>query len=238
MNLRIRFTKENYLKYISHHDLMRLFERTFRRANIPIKYSEGFNPQPKLSIANPLALGIASCSEYMDIQLQEKMPEEVFINKANAQLPEGIRIIKVKYIDESKSLSSLISWSCYEIKFHATNIEDVEELEQLIKKWLEEEKIVITKTKRKRNRIIKKERNIRNLIGNVVVKLKGSSTQKDTDHIVLNCLLKAGDKGNLNPRDFIKAMDKYLRMGIDWDAVEINRIALFIETDKGIRFPI
>lgn len=217
---------------------MRLFERTFRRANIPIKYSEGFNPQPKLSIANPLALGIASCSEYMDIQLQEKMPEEVFINKANAQLPEGIRIIKVKYIDESKSLSSLISWSCYEIKFHATNIEDVEELEQLIKKWLEEEKIVITKTKRKRNRIIKKERNIRNLIGNVVVKLKGSSTQKDTDHIVLNCLLKAGDKGNLNPRDFIKAMDKYLRMGIDWDAVEINRIALFIETDKGIRFPI
>ena len=174
----------------------------------------------------------------MDIQLQEKMPEEVFINKANAQLPEGIRIIKVKYIDESKSLSSLISWSCYEIKFHATNIEDVEELEQLIKKWLEEEKIVITKTKRKRNRIIKKERNIRNLIGNVVVKLKGSSTQKDTDHIVLNCLLKAGDKGNLNPRDFIKAMDKYLRMGIDWDAVEINRIALFIETDKGIRFPI
>ena len=217
---------------------MRLFERTFRRANIPIKYSEGFNPQPKLSIANPLALGIASCSEYMDIQLQEKMPEEVFINKANAQLPEGIRIIKVKYIDESKSLSSLISWSCYEIKFHATNIEDVEELEQLIKKWLEEEKIVITKTKRKRNRIIKKERNIRNLIGNVVVKLKSSSTQKDTDHIVLNCLLKAGDKGNLNPRDFIKAMDKYLRMGIDWDAVEINRIALFIETDKGIRFPI
>lgn len=217
---------------------MRLFERAFRRASIPIKYSEGFNPQPRLSIGNPLALGIASCSEYMDIQLQEKMPEEVFINKANAQLPEGIRIIKVKYIDESKSLSSLISWSCYEIKFHATNIEDVEELEQLIKKWLEEEKIVITKTKRKRNRIIKKERNIRNLIGNVVVKLKGSSTQKDTDHIVLNCLLKAGDKGNLNPRDFIKAMDKYLRMGIDWDAVEINRIALFIETDKGIRFPI
>lgn len=217
---------------------MRLFERAFRRASIPIKYSEGFNPQPRLSIGNPLALGIASCSEYMDIQLQEKMPEEVFINKANAQLPEGIRIIKVKYIDESKSLSSLISWSCYEIKFHATNIEDVEELEQLIKKWLEEEKIVITKTKRKRNRIIKKERNIRNLIGNVVVKLKSSSTQKDTDHIVLNCLLKAGDKGNLNPRDFIKAMDKYLRMGIDWDAVEINRIALFIETDKGIRFPI
>lgn len=217
---------------------MRLFERAFRRASIPIKYSEGFNPQPRLSIGNPLALGIASCSEYMDIQLQEKMPEEVFINKANAQLPEGIRIIKVKYIDESKSLSSLISWSCYEIKIHATNIEDVEELEQLIKKWLEEEKIVITKTKRKRNRIIKKERNIRNLIGNVVVKLKGSSTQKDTDHIVLNCLLKAGDKGNLNPRDFIKAMDKYLRMGIDWDAVEINRIALFIETDKGIRFPI
>lgn len=238
MNLRIRFTKENYLKYISHHDLMRLFERTFRRANIPIKYSEGFNPQPKLSIANPLALGIASCSEYMDIELQEKMPEEVFINKVNTQLPEGIRIVEVKYIEETKSLSSLIRWSCYEIEFYAANIKSIEELEESIKNWLKEEKIMVTKVKRKKNRIIEKERNIKNLIGNVIVKLKDTNAERDTKFIVLNCLLRAGDKGNLNPRDFIMAMEKYLNIGIDWDTLEINRVALFIETDGEIQSPI
>ena len=98
--LRVKFTKESYLKYISHLDLMRLFNRTFRRADIPIKYTEGFNPQPKFSIANPLALGIESISEYMDIELEEEMPVEDFIEKMNKELPKQIRILEGKYIED------------------------------------------------------------------------------------------------------------------------------------------
>lgn len=235
MNLRVKFTKKNYLKYISHHDLMRLFERAFRRANIPIKYSEGFNPQPRLSIANPLALGIASGGEYMDIELQEKIPEEMFIESINGELPEDIRVIEVKYIEEIKSLSSLISWSYYEIDFEANNLENNKELEKLISKWLEEEEIFIKKIRHKGRRTIERNRNIKDLIGNVVVK---SNAYLSQEPVVINCLLKAGDRGNLNPRDFILAMDKYLYLGIDWDTVNIYRLALFIEKDGKIESPI
>ncbi len=73
----------------------------------------------------------------------------------------------------------------------------------------------------------------------MIVKLKDTNAERDTKFIVLNCLLRAGDKGNLNPRDFIMAMEKYLNIGIDWDTLEINRVALFIETDGGeIQSPI
>lgn len=241
MNLRIKFTKKNYLRYISHHDLMRLFERAFRRADIPIKYSEGFNPQPRLSIANPLALGIASCSEYMDIELQERMLEHVFMDKVNEELPDDIKILEVKYIENTKSLSSLIRWGYYEIEFKAKNLKGLEELEKLIKNWLEEDEILMKKVKRKGNKVIEKERNIRKLMGNVVVKAKDiidGDIKKDINYIVLNCLLKAGDKGNLNPMDFMLAMDKYLNIGVDWDTVDIVRLALFIEEDGKIQLPI
>ena len=69
----------NYLKYISHLDLMRLFERTFNRIDAPIEYSQGFNPKPKISIASPLSLGIESEEEWMDIELLEKVDQEEFI---------------------------------------------------------------------------------------------------------------------------------------------------------------
>ncbi len=236
MNLRVKFTKENYLKYISHLDLMRLFQRTFRRGNIPIKYSEGFNPQPKLSIANPLALGISSVEEYMDIELYEKMSTENFINRMNEELPEDIRILDAKYIEGDKSISSLISWSYYEIEFKLYNLENNETLERLVRDWLGEDKIVIKKIKHKGKRIIEKDQDIRPLIGNVVV---NSQCSIDDLHLVkLNCLLKAGDNGNLKPIDFIKAMDKYLNIGIDFDTLNIKRIGLFMEHEGKIESPL
>ena len=235
MNLRVKFTKENYLKYISHLDLMRLFQRAFRRGNIPIKYSEGFNPQPKFSIANPLALGIASAQEYMDIELNENIPIEDFIKRMNQELPQGIRILDAKYIEESKSISSLISWSYYEIKFKANNIKDSEELDKLVKSWLKEDRIMIKKVKHKGKKAIEKDQDIRPLIGNIII--SSQSPLASLQLINLNCLLKAGDNGNLKPTDFIDAMDGYLNIGIDFNTLNIKRLALFVEREGKIEPP-
>lgn len=243
MIIRVKFTKRNYLKYISHLDLMRLFQRTFRRGDIPIKYSEGFNPQPKLSIANPLALGIASDEEYMDIDLDEKMPAEDFANKMNMELPEDIKVLEAKYIEENKSISSLVSWSFYEIKFEANNIGDEGNLESLIKEWLTKAKIIITKVRRKGKKVTEREQDIKPLIGNVIVKdmTEGWVQCHDFDtvkqYITINCLLKAGDNGNLKPTDFINAMEKYLNIGIDFDTLEIKRLKLFVENNGNIAPP-
>lgn len=234
--LRVKFTKESYLKYISHLDLMRLFNRTFRRADIPIKYTEGFNPQPKFSIANPLALGIESISEYMDIELEEEIPVEDFIKKMNEELPKEIRILKGEYIEDEKSLSSLVGLSHYEISFLFGELEGEIELKDLIDEWLKKGKIIIKRSRRKKGKIIEKEQNIRPLIGNIII--NSQFTMHNVQFVELNCLLKAGDRGNLKPTDLIEAMNKELNLNIDSDSVEIKRIDLFLEDNDKIQLPI
>ena len=234
--LRVKFTKESYLKYISHLDLMRLFNRTFRRADIPIKYTEGFNPQPKFSIANPLALGIESISEYMDIELEEEMPVEDFIEKMNKELPKQIRILEGKYIEDDKSLSSLVELSHYEISFSFKKLEENLELKQLIEEWLKKDKITIKKLKRKKGKIQEKEQNIRPLIINIVI--NEQCILNNAQFVKMNCLLKAGDRGNLKPMDLIEAMDKEFELNIDLDSVEIKRVGLFLKDDGEIELPI
>lgn len=104
MILRVKFNKKNYLRYIGHLDLMRLFHRAFNKSGIKVKYSQGFNPQPKFSIGSPLSLGIESEEEYMDIDLEEKISEEKFIKSLNRVLPKDVQILDAKYMIKDRSL--------------------------------------------------------------------------------------------------------------------------------------
>jgi len=235
MNLWIKFTKENYLKYISHLDLMRLFQRTFRRCNIPIKYSQGFNPQPKMTIGNPLALGVESAEEFMEIDLYERIPEDEFIRIVNSDLPEGIKIIEVKYVDSKSSITSFIDWSYYEIQFVANNIDDLNLLKTSIMKLLEMDQLIIEKEKRKGNKVVSQNKDVRPFIGNITI--SEGKTKKISDNeclITINCLLKSGDKGNLKPVDLLKVIEKYTDIDIDIDTAEIKRLKIYSEKDNKI----
>lgn len=86
------FSKKGPMKYISHLDLMRLFQRAFRRAGLPLKMTEGFNPHPKFSIKRALKLGLESEHEEATVTLRESMNVGNFKEKLEKQLPEGIEI--------------------------------------------------------------------------------------------------------------------------------------------------
>ena len=86
------FSKKEQMKYISHLDLMRLLMRALRRAGIPIKFSEGFNPHPKLSIKRALKLGLESEQEEATVVLREFIHPQDFKEKLQQQLPKGIEI--------------------------------------------------------------------------------------------------------------------------------------------------
>lgn len=230
MILRVKFSKKNYLKYISHLDLMRLFKRSFNRSDIPIKYSEGFNPQPKFSIGAPLSLGIESEAEYMDIEL-EHMPVDEFIERMNRVLPEDIQVIEGKYLEREESLNSIIAWANYEIQFEIEPKKDKEELEELIKDWLLQEEIIITRIRKKKRQKIEKEVNIRPFIGNVVIK-------SVNEYISISVLLKTGSNGNLNPIDFIEVLNRDNKLNIDMDTISIKRIALYGEKGNEIFKPL
>ena len=93
--LRLRFAKTGRAVYISHLDLMRTLTRAFLRAECRLKYSEGFNPHPQISIALPLSVGMQSVCELMDFKLiEDKNPEEI-LPALNAQLPEGLEALEV-----------------------------------------------------------------------------------------------------------------------------------------------
>ena len=99
---RALFEKTGNAVWISHLDLMRLFQRAFKRAGLPLTHTQGFNPRPSVSIALPLSVGIESRCELLDFELEgEKVPGEEILRRLNENLVEGIRILEV-YDDFSK----------------------------------------------------------------------------------------------------------------------------------------
>lgn len=93
--LRIRFCRGEQVKYISHLDIIRLWQRALLRAGISLAYSEGFNPHPRISLAAPLALGVTSEAELMDILTTRWVSPHWFTSALNQQLPPGIEILQV-----------------------------------------------------------------------------------------------------------------------------------------------
>jgi radical SAM-linked protein len=99
MRLRITFAKEGWLIYSSHLDLMRLWERALRRAAVPLAYSGGYNPRPKLQLARALPLGHVGEEELVDVWLEESVSLEHFAKSLVPVLPEGLIVKRVQEVD-------------------------------------------------------------------------------------------------------------------------------------------
>jgi len=94
--LRVTFTRGEEMKYVTHLDLMRFWERALRRAEIPVAYSEGFSPHPQIALAAPLPVGVTSDAELMDVFLERVIPPRSFIDQISSQLPPAVRIVRVE----------------------------------------------------------------------------------------------------------------------------------------------
>ena len=90
MKQRVRFTKRGKVRFLSHRDLARIWERALRRAEIRVSYSEGFSPRPKVSFGLALSTGYESLGEYLDIDLAEDIEPEELVALVNPSLPAGI----------------------------------------------------------------------------------------------------------------------------------------------------
>ena len=91
--LRLKFGRGEELKFLSHLDLMRLWERALRRAELPLAYSEGFTPHPRVALAAPLSVGVTSEAELMDVFLSRWVAPQSFVTQAKKQLPQGLKIL-------------------------------------------------------------------------------------------------------------------------------------------------
>ena len=116
MRIRITFAKQGALRYTGHLDLHKLWERTARRAELPLAYSQGFHPQPKMNIAAALPLGFSSRCEVMDMRLQNDIPLDGLSEKLQNTLPTGIRVLNVERVDDGEpALQTQVVSAEYEV---------------------------------------------------------------------------------------------------------------------------
>ena len=143
--LRLRFSKTGRAVYLSHLDLVRTMQRAFLRAGYPLKYSEGFNPHPQISILLPLSVGCASVCELMDFQLVEDVDLAALPERLTAVMPEGIAALEA-YPAETKS--KFLKWLRVTGRYEYDD-RDPDEMALALRAFYARESIVITrKTKR------------------------------------------------------------------------------------------
>ena len=133
--LRLKFRRGNELKFLSHLDMMRLWERAFRRAGMPPAHSEGFAPHPHISLAAPLPVGVIGDAELMDVFFPQHIPQDEFLRKIQPQLPAGIEISEVRDISVSApSLQSLVRFAEYTVEVESCK--DRQEIEAALEAML------------------------------------------------------------------------------------------------------
>ena len=116
MRIRITFVKQGALRYTGHLDLHKLWERAARRAELPLAYSQGFHPQPKMNMAAALPLGFSSRCEVMDMKLEHDIPLDDLPTRLNNTLPSGLQVVEVEQVDErAPALQTQVASAEYEV---------------------------------------------------------------------------------------------------------------------------
>ena len=116
MRIRITFVKQGALRYTGHLDLHKLWERAVRRAELPLAYSRGFHPQPKMNMAAALPLGFSSRCEVMDIRLEHEISLDDLPTRLNGTLPSGLQVVGVQQVDEREpALQTQVAAAEYEV---------------------------------------------------------------------------------------------------------------------------
>lgn len=193
--LRVRFTREDRIKYISHLDTMRLWERALTRAGVRIAYSEGFSPHPRLSLAAPLAVGITGESELLDVYTADAVSPHWFSDAVCKQLPEGISILGVQQIGVTvPSLQSQVRQAEYRVELDRTD--GPEDIESAITSLLSLEKLSWYHERDTG----KREYDLRELIDDI--RLESSDDERCTLTMVLRC----GSSGSGRPEQVALAL--------------------------------
>jgi len=214
---RIQFSKGGPAKFISHLDLLRGFERALRRAGLPVAFSKGFNPHPRLSFAAPLPVGVEGEKEYLDVELEKNIAiKDLFLLLSNV-LPEGIQIKKVWLLQGSeKALMATVEKASYRAETNFSRPASEENLTEEIQSFLAAGVIEVAAKKKD----CSKSRNIRPGI----YSLKG---RFELNKLILEMELQTGSTGNIRPEEVLVAFLEKSHFNLCVKDFDIKRTNLF-----------
>jgi radical SAM family uncharacterized protein/radical SAM-linked protein len=218
--VRLRWSKSDEVRFTSHLDVGRTFERTIRRSGIPIAYSEGFHPHQKVAFGPPLPLGFVSDFEYLDIQLTQPYSDAV-LDRLNQVLPSGFEFLEAKPIlGKSESLSAAINLALYEVELNYPE----EEINARINSILGQKGLLVTRYHKQGPKEIDIRKYIRDL-----------ECQENESKSRLKMLLGLGAEGYARPQEI-------LIYGFRLEEKEVfsllfKRCGLFVKMDSQILTP-
>jgi len=228
--IRVKYKKEDEMIFISHLDLQRLLQRAFRRAKINLSYSEGFNPHPKMSYGNALALGVESQGEYVDIEIEDDIEVKEFLERINEQLPDGIKFVKGQEIDpKTPSLSSIIVYGEYIFNIDLGVPLSKEFVKSRVLNFVKSKEIIITKKNKKGKKV---EVDIRPMIRNFDL------VSLDDNRVTFVSTIATGSKANLNINILIPQILDMLNLDMDPREVGVLRRDLYKVEDGQLVTPL
>ena len=228
--IRVKYKKEDEMIFISHLDLQRLLQRAFRRAKINLSYSEGFNPHPKMSYGNALALGVESQGEYVDIEIEDDIEVKEFLERINEQLPDGIKFVKGQEIDpKTPSLSSIIVYGEYIFNIDLEVPLSKEFVKSRVLNFVKSKEIIRTKKNKKGKKV---EVDIRPMIRNFDL------VSLDDNRVTFVSTIATGSKANLNINILIPQILDMLNLDMDPREVGVLRRDLYKVEDGQLVTPL
>ncbi|CAK7070157.1 MULTISPECIES: TIGR03936 family radical SAM-associated protein [Fusobacterium] len=177
MKKRVYFDKFGEMKFISHLDLLRFFDRLLKKSQIPVKYSQGFHPRPKMSFGSPVSLGTEAYDELMDFELESPMSNEEVFERLNSSNVMGFRVNKVEEVPRKSSIMEEYTIMIYEIEGSEKDILKLEEL-------LNRDEIV--EVKEKKGKIVTRD-----------LKVRVKSFKRDNNKIIMEII-------NTSPNSYLE----------------------------------
>lgn len=220
MKVRIKFTKQGAMKFIGHLDIMRYFQKAMRRADVDIKYSEGFSPHQVMSFAAPLGVGLTSNGEYMDIEVNSTEDSGTMVKRLNDVMVEGISVLSYRRLEDGvKNAMSMVAAADYTVTFRdSAKPADLDVFFEELEAFYRQEELVITKKTKRGER----EVDLKPLIYDL---------HREGDAVFMQ--LSTGSSDNIKPELVLEAF--YSQKGLEFSElyVQIQREEVYGNTGDG-----
>ena len=234
MEIRIKFAKYDTMKFISHLDVMRYFQKAIRRSGLDVAYTEGFNPHQIMSFAAPLGVGQTSESEYFDIELHTVPSMDELVECLNAVMTDGMRILSAEILPppvpqvKRETARALVAASSYLVMRKDGYDVDLtkEELQEKFRTFIAQESIPVTKKSKKTEAEIDLAKFI------FEASPEGNTTEFSGEYendTVFYMLLSAGSVNNIKPDTVMEAFYAYMGREYNPYAYQIHRLETFAD---------
>ena len=218
--LRLKFSKNGPIKFIGHLDVMRYFQKAIRRADIVVKYSEGFSPHQVISFAQPLSVGATSDGEYMDMTVNSMVSTKDIMDRLNNVLNEGIKILAITELSERDEKAMTASFAArYRLHFRENIRPDFDWCSKF-EEYLSQDKLPAMK----KTKSGEKEIDMKPMIFEYCI---------DSAKEEVNILLSMSSSATLKPTLLFEGFFAYVGKEFNKNALAIHRVDIYKEVIEG-----